>query len=785
MSTWELRRMESSSTVREPSLASDLQSSHSSTADLVKSNTHSDSSSGDHVRPRGHLTSTPTQPRPPRTFHSYVQRIFKALGLSAGFNLLAKVFGWPVHEEKKAVMKKDRLMATLRCIVHLVPASGAIALLVLNGSNHYIGGELSGSAGQDSQKLGALLFAAKLHELFMLASLGAIVITYIRKELAFGEGVPFGTIFSAGQFKDLTFLWSPELWGSIYQQWQKKQTKWFTIYLLVVCSIIGLTVGPSTGILMRPRLEEWPAGGTTFWINATENLLHPKVMEASAALDHCAVDNGDLSCPAAGWQVFNEQYFPRWKSLGGMGAIPQELYMSGRTSLRRFILRTRNVQSRSSELLWANAFTMASVSPAIIADALVDLERSWINAAANSDIGNFKYRRDVSFTTEASQPLVLTRCSATQYRSNNTIKLLFPSFRNVTLRYGPGTATSLGNSATFGNSPQFSDRNTTSAIEGLLAAGQPSLYWIDDADILQDTAASMTVVATIPPQFGRATYYTCSIDSRFANVTLKTLRSSITQVFGDPIGYDDFGTFNPTYQPVRLSADWAQYLNPTVSNMARGNATVFSTLASTAGIWKSTQTTDFVWYPMIVENILATLVANGIARANYNRTIVGTMIGVDDPSDPWSLGDWVHQILPRNGILGYGGHAFNISSADKTLATQFELKARILGYAYSPAGKTQVAAMIVLSIYVLLVLCHIGYSATTGWYSSGWGSPSELTALAMNSNPTDKLRNTGGGIETIQVFKEQVTVRVRDDRLQMIFRGDGVGSALEPGRVYA
>jgi hypothetical protein len=114
-------------------------------------------------------------------------------------------------------MKKDRVMATLRCVVHLVSTSGAIAPLILNASNYYIGGELSGSASQDSQKLGALLFAAKLHELFMLACLSTIVITYIRKDLAFGEGVPFGTIFSAGQFKDLTFLWSPELWGSVYQ----------------------------------------------------------------------------------------------------------------------------------------------------------------------------------------------------------------------------------------------------------------------------------------------------------------------------------------------------------------------------------------------------------------------------------------------------------------------------------------------------------------------------------------------------------------------------------------
>jgi hypothetical protein len=737
------------------------------------------------VRPRYHIPGATPQPRPRKTSRSYVQRIFKALGLSAGFNLFAKLFGWPVREEKKAVMKKDRMMATLRCIVHLVPMSGAVALLILNGSNHYIGGELSGSAGQDSQKLGALLFAAKLHELFMLASLSAIVITYIRKELAFGEGVPFGTVFAAGQFKDLTFLWSPELWGSVYQQWQKKQKKWFTISLLVICSILGLTVGPSTGILMRPRLDEWPAGGTTFWINATENLLRPTVIETSAALDPCAVDKGDLSCPASGWQVFNQQYFPRWKTLGGMGAVPQELYMSGRTSLRRFILRTRNAQNFDDSLLWANAFTMASVSASNVADALVDLERLWINAAANSDIGNFRYRRDVSFTTESSQPLVLTRCLDTQYESNDTIRLLFPNFGNVTLQFGPGTATSLGNYAIFEDSPQFTDKNAISRVERLLTADKPSLYWIDNADILKDTNASLTVVATVPAQSDHpATYYTCSIDSRFANVTLKTLRSSITQVFGDPTGYDNTGTFNPEYQPVRLSADWAQYLNPLVSTM-NSNTTVFSTLASTAGIWTSNQTTDPVWYPMVVENILATLIANGIGRANFNRTMVGTLIGLDDASRSWSLGAWVQQMLPKNGVLGYGGNAFDISAEDKALATQFMLKANILGYAYSPMGKTQVAAMIVLSMYVLLVLCHIGYTAVTGWYSSGWGSPSELTALAMNSTPTDKLKNTGAGIETIQVFKEQVTVRLRDDRLQMIFKGDGVGSGLKPGSLYA
>jgi hypothetical protein len=725
--------------------------------------------------------------KPYRGLRSYVQQLFKTLGLSTGFNLLAKKMDWPVTETKKVVMKQSKSKATLRCIVHIVPISAAIALLVLNGSNHYIGGELSGAAGQDNQKLAALLFASKLHELFMLASLSAIVITYIRKELVFGDGVPFGTVFSATQFKDLTFLWSPELWGTIYHEWEKRRKKWFVICLLVVCSIAGLTVGPSTGILMRPRLDEWPAGGTTFWINATESSLNPERMEAATNLSHCAFDNGDPSCPAGGWQVFNEQYLPYWRSLGGMGAIPQSLYMPGRSSLRQFVLRTRNTRDRASSLLWANAFTLASVSPSIVADALVDLERFWINAAANADIGNFKYRRDASFMTDALQPIALTRCHGTDYALGDTINIKFPDFRHVTLSGGPGSAAGLGIFAKIEDWFQINDTNMTSQIETLLTVNnRPSLYWIDDAEFLQATQTSLMVVATIPESnAGPAAYHACSIDSRLADVTLKASRNSITHVYSAPPGYDNVGTFNATYRAVKLSAKWAAYLNPVVSMSMQTNETVFSTMASTAGLWKSTPNTNPEWYSIIVENILATLVVNGIGRANFERTLVGTLTGLDDPSDPWSLGKWVNQILPQNGRLGYGGNAFDISEVDKENATKFVLKVQILGYAYSPKGTTQIVAMIALSLYVFLVLCHVGYSSMTGWYSSSWGSPSELTALAMNSTPSRRLENTGGGIETVDVFKEKVMVRLKDERAQLVFEDTVGGERLKTGVAYA
>ncbi|EMD58652.1 hypothetical protein COCSADRAFT_204254 [Bipolaris sorokiniana ND90Pr] len=791
MPSLELERLESATPEREISPASDHRKpdsllTSSATINLSEttttSNSFSDSSDRQYI-----LQNACNNSQPDRGFRSHLQQIFKALGLSAGFNLLAKNCGWPVTEKKKVVMKRNKLKATLRCVVHLVPVSAAIALLILNGSNHYIGGELSGAVGQDTQKLAALLFAAKLHELFMLASLSAMVITYIRKELVFGDGVPFGTVFSATQFKDLTFLWSPELWGTIYHEWEKRRTKWIVISLLVICSVAGLTVGPSTGILMRPRLDEWPAGGTTFWIDATEASLNPDKIEAIPDMSHCSVEDGDTSCPASGWRILNEQYFPHWKSLGGMGAMPQSLFMPGRSSLRQLVLRTRNIRNFPMSLLWANAFTLATVSPSPVADALVDLERLWINAAANSDIGNFKYRRDASFTTDCLQSLVMTRCHNTNYVSGEAVKLRFPSFRNVTLSHGPGSAAHLGSHASFGEWLHIDDTSITSPIEELLvSSGRPSLYWIDDSEFLQKTQTSLMVVATIPKsKAGPAAYHTCSIDSRFANVTLKTSRNSITNVFSAPSGFDNVGTFNSAYRPIKLSADWARYLNPTISTSNQTNDTVFSALAETAGLWASDFTISSEWFPIIVENILATLLTNAIGGANFDKTMVGTLSGLNEPSNPWSLGMWVKQILPQNGRLGYGGNAFNITKDDEAKATRFVMKVRILGYAYSPQGKTQIAAMIALSLYVLLVSIHIGYSAMTGWYSNSWGSPSELTALAMNSAYTSKLENTGGGIETVDVFKERVWVRLKDERAQIVFDDTFSRQKLQDGVAYA
>ena len=104
--------------------------------------------------------------------------------------------GHRVEEEKKVAIYRNQKHALIQCTIHVLPVFGAVTLIAINLLQYCVDGGLSGVSGQDTEKLAVLQFAAKLHELLMLASLGTIVFTAIQRELALGDGLPFGAVFA-------------------------------------------------------------------------------------------------------------------------------------------------------------------------------------------------------------------------------------------------------------------------------------------------------------------------------------------------------------------------------------------------------------------------------------------------------------------------------------------------------------------------------------------------------------------------------------------------------------
>ena len=174
------------------------------------------------------------------------------------------------HEKTKIAISQNRSTALLRALIHLVPVSVALYEIVLNWNTYYVGATSYNQAVYQA--------LAKAHEIMIQASIATIVLACIRKDLAVGDGIPFGLLFAGLQISQVSYLWSQEFWGSMrtsttaYRSYSR-----LTLLILIPISIILATVcGPSSAILLIPRLQFWPGGNTDIWINSTHGELWPK-----------------------------------------------------------------------------------------------------------------------------------------------------------------------------------------------------------------------------------------------------------------------------------------------------------------------------------------------------------------------------------------------------------------------------------------------------------------------------------------------------------------------------
>lgn len=98
----------------------------------------------------------------------------------------------------------------------------------------------------------ALQFAAKLHEIFMQASIAEIILTYIRVQ-AWKGFIPLGSIMAAYQTSQLSYLWSWEIWAALSSPAMTKRGKVLFMALVPTMILLAGVVGPSTAVAMLPR----------------------------------------------------------------------------------------------------------------------------------------------------------------------------------------------------------------------------------------------------------------------------------------------------------------------------------------------------------------------------------------------------------------------------------------------------------------------------------------------------------------------------------------------------
>ncbi len=642
-------------------------------------------------------------------------------------------------------------------------------MVILNWRGFYIGGELEGAVGQDDARFLALQFAAKLHELTISASLTAVILYYIRNQLMTESGLPFGAIVAGLQFKDVSYLWSMEFWGAVRANWRRKRDKAGLILLIVTCAVLGLSAGPSSATLMRPRLDYWPAGGTDFWIASPQGELYSTNASATHVPASCMNDTGDLSCPSGGWQVLAQDYMFLYQSSRPSGYLPDYTYVTGEKAVRaiRAFTRTPSFQFATNQ-------TQATVGSSSVADALVETGRMWAWAAFfwRSRYFHERYwsRIDVIYSVEAQQPIVHVRCAAytaSDYTSGSTVAVYDLSDQDPhntnhfeTLEYN-----------------YTDDEQVGSLVQNVLnGESVPQVAW---ATVPQSNGSALGATLSVPlAEINSSMLFQCTIAAAMAPGNLQSTRNNISLVTG--ADHSSIYENNNTFPRISIDPAWAAFLNPTISS---DNSTAFQYMMQIAGILDEGSALDATNIVCAMESLLSLSVVNGLARRDFGVGFSGTLLGDTDglrlvsyrnlsgeeaENYYWDCDIWCGHLLPSGYKMGYGGNAFNISNTEKAASTKFTMRAGAQGWAFNRRGSAAKFAMIALLIYVSIALSHLLYTLIwTKESSSSWDSIAELVALAMRSDPSEALLNTGVGINTDEVFEQRAQVIDKGGCLQL------------------
>jgi len=161
---------------------------------------------------------------------------------------------------------------------------------------------------RQNMELKAWQFAAKVHELLMLASLSFVVFYYMRKLLVRRQGIPFGLVSAPYLTSSPGMLFRRSFWVG----WGYHLP--FGGLLFLTC-ILSFALGPSSAITMIPSLG-WYEMKNPFWAdsstvlyNGTAKNIWPTVFTQAMSLNatevaECLINPFDLSnlqCPTAGF----------------------------------------------------------------------------------------------------------------------------------------------------------------------------------------------------------------------------------------------------------------------------------------------------------------------------------------------------------------------------------------------------------------------------------------------------------------------------------------------------
>jgi hypothetical protein len=729
-------------------------------------------------------------------------------------------------EKPKVVLLKSFWIALSRCAVHLAPMLVFVLVSFVNCKSVYIGPGLSVDDRYDSVYLTLFQVAAKLQEILCLASLSTILLQLLRYDLLNGYGTPLGLVSSHLWFSQPTSLISPEYLAAAQRSVKgirrllpevikmkriscesvaRNLARIRLLILLLVFILLAAFIGPFTAVLLIPRTQTFPAGGTRYFLNATAEEMWPSVVHSDAEYEACFWPNAtDYSvCPSGGYASFRTQrsfnnIYDTTRNTPGRQA---DVNLDGSNFLMLDPLDVLPAMFSIGNIL-DNSFTISTYAAQPDAYSVILLQtllRDWVSATWSDDarprpfssIPELKIAATPSASTSTTYPITLTRCTQPQNLSEYAEEAQFRFIQNPSLMpYG------WSNSST----------NKTASILGLRRAptshvraqwiplvgedfGPVSIGLLFELPWSQPSNSRLAIACTVAANWGPGPISRARGTDHFGwyvqnddIVANQTIRTDLKP--NDP----DAKSF---LRHIKLSSEWLDLLTPeapdppptndswrptTLENIffLAGFETLMQRLRTypryilvnescVIGMLDPTLTDMDLWAAAVcseyqktdyIEWTIASLVSDGLSRRLSHRAF-------DTSPD---LRSWIVSGLNRseayNARLMQGDYKKNavLLSPDPSLIVQ-SLIITVEGLGYRVSSTTDYLAMIVVGAYFVLASTHVVWTLVHRTTSSSWDTATELMLLAYNSPPPSALRGTSAQVHRWDTYNRVVRVR--------------------------
>jgi len=566
-------------------------------------------------------------------------------------------------------------------------------------------------------------------------------------------------------------------------------------------------------VLLQPRPQNAPAGGTEYFLPATPDELWPSVVDGNDELPECfnEVDARHILCASGGFESLRT-YFQNFNS-----SMEVTLAMLGFITPRPIIIQSLSVKiprlTSSGNIVGFNRETSTSQTNAITAIIQQSLTQDWYDTAnagprqGLSSVKEYRYAYEYISSASTTNPVVGVRCAMAQNISTNVFSVNFPvrlwtnrvlsrsqegslewddgelpfDISTVNLKYSNdlqinwvSLPTARFGAVSGGIYLQF-PWNPKTRSQAVIGCSISAMWYYTDVasdstigdgawSIIKSEQSSQNITMDLNASSAQARDY-----HRLITLKERWYRSLTPSTPSDDSKNQSqsYNTLQRLFSDVGIATDLvAQRTQPQPLYDQLTKSCVLRTPdANTTDVDRlNSENCGAGGKYQLTELILASTFANGLSRYSSRRAF-NLAASPDNRSNPFK---WDLKKPPR--APGFAQSLISLKPKHSVVlpappgsgfVTQ-QMTCEVFGYAwYASSSSDYLAAGVVMAYMLIAIAYTVWVLFVTDVTSSSWDTVTELLALALQSPVPETMSGSGAGVERFATYSRLVRLRAR------------------------